>query len=511
MRCASYVRYTSCMPERTTPPDIIRQQNERIQKYIKEHGWELTEKYADRKQDGKADDAFCKMREDGISRKFDMVVVDSLFRCGVNVSYAEDVLLKTFYCAGIHFSVVEDNFCSALLTAAEVEAYFRKKRNVGIAGTLRRQQMEECLNGIFTVHDEKYGYLLSEDRRSLVIDETVVPVIREIFRLLGEENMSYKEVAGILNRRGVESPMKHLTRVGQKSRPDAVSQWTGSSVKRIAENTAYIGYWYKTLAGERIRVENEPIVDRELFDKVAAKYAGQPCRGVPRTPRAENAFIKQIFDKQSGKGLVCRQHRTDEPYQTFSLDFWSKETIRYDDVMAQVVSLLRKERCEAVCALHWILSDEGRKAKEDRKKVLSGQAKALFEDLAALEERYLQAYSEKEQGNVSSKKFERIQKATAAKRLENEAAFQRIMAQTDELELLFSKRNPWIALYGSIGISDRLTKSEVRKWLDRVLIADSKSAEIVLPEKYAVWREMLPADWRCYYGAEKQTDTEGDR
>ena len=128
-----------------------------------------------------------------------------------------------------------------------------------------------------------------------------------------------------------------------------------------------------------------------------------------------------------------------------------------------------------------------------------------------MEERYLQAYSEKEQGDISSKQFERIQKATAAKRLENEAALQRIMAQTDELELLFSKRNPWIALYGSIGISDRLTKSEVRKWLDRVLIADMKSAEIVLPEKYAVWRGTLPADWRCYYGAEKQTDTERDR
>ena len=43
MRCASYVRYTSCMPERNTPTDINRLQNERFRKFIKDHGWVLTE------------------------------------------------------------------------------------------------------------------------------------------------------------------------------------------------------------------------------------------------------------------------------------------------------------------------------------------------------------------------------------------------------------------------------------------------------------------------------------
>lgn len=63
------------------------------------------QKYADRKQDTEADDAFRTMQNDGVSRKFDMVVVDSLLRCGSNVSYAEDVLLKSFLPAGIHFAV----------------------------------------------------------------------------------------------------------------------------------------------------------------------------------------------------------------------------------------------------------------------------------------------------------------------------------------------------------------------------------------------------------------------
>lgn len=74
------------IPQKEIPSDIIRQQNERIQKYIKLNKWELTQKYADRKQDMEADDAFREMQKDGVNRKFDMIVVDSLFRCGANVS-----------------------------------------------------------------------------------------------------------------------------------------------------------------------------------------------------------------------------------------------------------------------------------------------------------------------------------------------------------------------------------------------------------------------------------------
>ena len=133
MRCASYARYTSCVYEKEIPSDIIKQQNERVQKYIKSHGWELAEKYTDRKQDSEAEDAFREMQRDGINRKFDMVVVDSIFRCGSNVSYAEDVLLKTFYPAGIHFSVVEDDFCSMYMSAEDVKEYVAQKKSFSIS------------------------------------------------------------------------------------------------------------------------------------------------------------------------------------------------------------------------------------------------------------------------------------------------------------------------------------------------------------------------------------------
>ncbi|MFQ9151468.1 MAG: hypothetical protein ACLR6B_08010 [Blautia sp.] len=41
MRCVSYTRTVSCMENGEIPKDIIGQQNQRIQDYIKKRGWTL--------------------------------------------------------------------------------------------------------------------------------------------------------------------------------------------------------------------------------------------------------------------------------------------------------------------------------------------------------------------------------------------------------------------------------------------------------------------------------------
>ena len=99
MRCVSYTRTTSCKSSESIPTDIIQQQNEQIQKYIQSHGWKLVAKYSDRKRDDNENTAFEEMTMDGISRKFDMVVVNSIDRCGKYISCAEDVLAEEMVAA----------------------------------------------------------------------------------------------------------------------------------------------------------------------------------------------------------------------------------------------------------------------------------------------------------------------------------------------------------------------------------------------------------------------------
>lgn len=112
MRCVSYTRTTSCKEDGQIPVDIIKQQDEHIQEYLKKQGWILSAKYCDRKKDTEENTAFEELTKDGIDRKFDMVVVDSIDRCGRTISCADDVLVKTFVPAGIHFAVVQDEFIS---------------------------------------------------------------------------------------------------------------------------------------------------------------------------------------------------------------------------------------------------------------------------------------------------------------------------------------------------------------------------------------------------------------
>lgn len=99
-----------------------------------------------------------------------MVVVDSIDRCGRTISCADDVLVKTFVPAGIHFAVVQDEFISIGKTKEELYEYIKKARYeaVQLKG-MREYAVREQLEGLYTVHDEKYGYILSDDRRNCLL------------------------------------------------------------------------------------------------------------------------------------------------------------------------------------------------------------------------------------------------------------------------------------------------------------------------------------------------------
>jgi DNA invertase Pin-like site-specific DNA recombinase len=489
------VRTTSCKPEKEIPRDIIGQQNERIQNFIKSQHWTLVEKYTDRRKDEEEDTAFQQMRADGLARKFDMVVVDSMFRCGKNVSFAEDVLMKTFYPAGIHFAVVEDNLCSLNMTAEEVREYFKQRRNEYFGSQMTAWTRKKQAEGYLSVHDEKYGYLLSEDRKSFVVDEEVVPIIREIFYYLSETEFNLAEIADLLNDRGYEPPWNHLARVGKKIRAGAECQWTSSAVKRISENTAYIGYWKKQMDGKTAVLKTEPIIDKRQFDIVQKRFGRIPGVKNPSGQRSENAFVKQIFDKATGKALHCKVSLDRSEHQTFSYHHFCTERMEYDDVMIATVEALRSEQKQALRAASWMESEACQAEKAKIKSVLSDEAKVLFAEETKVEDEHIPLYCRREAGEIETSEYE-LQKADIFTRLQAvEEKFEALMEEVEAVELAFSKRNPWVQLYGKIEIPDELEKAQVRKWIDRVVVENLEKIEVVFPEKYVQWKKRLPAEW----------------
>src|SRR5699024_11969419 len=120
----------SCLPGAESPAKVITVQNERIRGYVEKHGWKISGKYSDRKKDKNENASFEKMLQDGIQRKFDAVIVDSIFRAGKDLWSAKEILLQTFHFAGIWFIVVEDDFISVGKSNEEAEAYFNQKYSV---------------------------------------------------------------------------------------------------------------------------------------------------------------------------------------------------------------------------------------------------------------------------------------------------------------------------------------------------------------------------------------------
>lgn len=125
MRIVSYTRTTCCFPSKEAPS--ITEQNEHIGKYAAIHNFKIADKYNDRKKDVTANEGFQRLLQDGIMRKFDAVIVDSVFLAGKDLWNAKETLLETFHYAGIGFIVVEDDFISIGKSSIEAERYFETK------------------------------------------------------------------------------------------------------------------------------------------------------------------------------------------------------------------------------------------------------------------------------------------------------------------------------------------------------------------------------------------------
>lgn len=211
MKWVSYTRSISSRIGEENPSNTIAEQNERIARYLKKLGCNVSEKYSDRKRTAEATEGFDKLVQDGMARKFDAVVVDSIFRCGRTLPFAIEALQRTFYPLGIQFAVVEDDFCSADKTAEEVAEYFNGKTIDKIRSEFITNRQNHFEEGTLTHRQAKYGYALSEDRRNLVLNPESAQVVKLIFQMYLED-MKIPEIARALDAQGVPSPQIQMAK-----------------------------------------------------------------------------------------------------------------------------------------------------------------------------------------------------------------------------------------------------------------------------------------------------------
>lgn len=496
MKWVSYTRSISSRIGEENPSNTIAEQNERIARYLKKCGCSVSEKYSDRRRTAEATEGFDKLVQDGMARKFDAVVVDSIFRCGRTLPFAIEALQRTFYPLGIQFAVVEDDFCSIDKTAEEVAEYFNGKTIDKIRSEFITNRQNHFEEGTLTHRQAKYGYALSEDRRSLVLNPESAQVVKLIFQMYLED-MKIPEIARALDVQGVQTPQVQMAK---KKRSRTKNKWQDSTIRSILKNPLYIGKCTLTLAKAKRELEVPAIVSKTEFQKAQKKLESTRLPSRKKARKKPNLLFKKIYDKESGKGLLCRTSE-DESQQIYSFDkgyrcFSGKAPfIESEKIFREILSALEKEKMQAA-HIDRVLDLNPEKVKQCMDAGLlqyRKRANEIVAHLMAKDDERTAVYRQYEQGSILLEQVEEYEHQYQVAVQKQEAAFKKVMLAVNDIEKAFSHGNPWLMKFRAISIPNKLERVHIKKWVDSVWVKEFEQVEVILKESQ--WKRFFPEEW----------------
>lgn len=494
MICVSYTRSTSNGYGIDTPPNAITMQNDSIKGFLKERGWKLAAKYSDRKLDRENEAAFLQMKQDGMDRKFECVVFSSLFYCGKTLTSATDLLGHVFYPAGLHFAVADDGFCSADVSPEEVQAYIEKVRHEYRAFNSSKNTYRYNPKTIY----KKYGYVrVSEEE--LEIDPEPAQVIREIFGL-SRSGKSMKDIADILNERGVESCMAYRRRKTGINYKYGSNGWNASSVSGILENRVYIGEWKRKINGKIKMCSCPPIIDGKNFEET-------------RTAILDRDLAKGKRQKYSGRSLLTRKivdMETNWPLHVYVLPKDKSNVFRFrypapavrayetlylscETVEQEVERLLREEKDKAEYAKKLLLGEKGNVEKENRMRPLKDAAGSLLSQMMEWEAKIVPLQKELDHEMIEAAEFEKRKQSILKHITELDSDLQKYIDEIGIVEMTFSLKNPWLRHYLGMEEFDILTPEIVKKYVGMVKVF--RFVSVHLSPVQEEWFNRLPQSW----------------
>lgn len=322
MKCVSYTR---TLPWKNHQSELtIVEQNQRIAAYLAEHKeLDLQKKYSDRKNDEKARAAFDQMTNDGVERKFDCIIVVSMYYCGPDFPAVRQAIKETLYATGIDLIVLEEGLDTRAVSRKEVEDYFEAKRcemHAEIMFAWRKKQGA----GFRLTNSVPFGYIRRNGESNMIKDEEVAPYLSEAFSRYAS-GRKMRDIAKWLNEQGVEPPMKHKKRILGKPYDEEPDQWTTDMLRCLFRNPTYTGA--AANGSRQIIAENchEPYITKEQFHAFPCNLReGENKISIRKSYKKPNPLAKHIVctcgralcwhkDKKTGEELFycryCRAHK----------------------------------------------------------------------------------------------------------------------------------------------------------------------------------------------------------
>ena len=492
MRCVSYTRTTSSDPYSDIPRDTIKQQNDLIAGYIKKNGWKLCGRYSDRKKDKNEDSDFQRMREALLRREYECVVVDSLYHMASDLYLALSFIRKTLVPAGIWFAVAEDEFCSKEKTVDEVDAYLSSVRGkYQIHGKYQARRTKEN-------YFKTFGFSFDENENRALIDTESAAIVREIFeRMAGGELQG--SIAQDLEKRGVTNPHDYYYSARGKTW-SGEHGWSTKIINSIIEDPKYMGKYEGGFDMAEVTLPNSPIVTEELYRKIAEmrdEWKNEQF-GIHSREAIKKPFTGLMIDKETGNKLCC-VYRNGE-HITFSYPKANKLRYEYgksfmplDQFEALLNQRLKQEKEKSERVIEILGTETGRQKREEAMEKLRKQGWKLFQKAESLEDRKMREYKRLRAGKIKRKDYVAVERSCNEKLLTLDKEMIKLTNQMDQIDKIFSERNPWLRLYSGFDPEEELTGKKLRRLVGKIMVHHFQAVEII-PKKLE-YRDRLPAEW----------------
>lgn len=257
-------------------------------------------------------DGFERMMRDVRMRKIDCIIVKDLSRFGRNHIETGNYLEKIFPFLGVRFIAVTDGFDSEKLVGGKEMLGVSLKNLVNemyakdIAVKVRTAKKAKREQGSYTGGVPPYGYRAEwmGDRKCLFPEETTAGIVRNIYQLFLSGQKLTEIVKWLYENRVVRPALYRQTGEVYAKEGETLTQWAGTTVKRILTNPVYAGYYGQG------KHSYEPLVDEEVFWEVAARLekTAKFCnrKGFSRVmPPEEDIFAGVLFCGDCG----AKMHR----------------------------------------------------------------------------------------------------------------------------------------------------------------------------------------------------------
>ena len=474
---------------------------------------------------------FTRMMDDVKAGKVDCIVVKDLSRFGRDYIETGNYLEKIFPFLGVRFISITDSYDSFSCDDAEsalmvplknmVNDVYAKDISRKIITSFRQRQEK----GDFLPGNTPYGYIKSETRQfRYEVDEKVAPYIRMLFEWKAE-GVSHAEMARRLNEMGAVTPSMRKVELGiwhaEKYRHTV---WGGRTLTDILTNPVYTGALVygrmpKSLY-EGIRVHrapkeewrilegmHEPIVSRELFDRVQEIFdehrktiAEKYSKNEKNREGIDNRFRGRIVCGDCGKNMrflrVQAKYRKGM-YGTYTCGGYidsrrarcSRHYIRASEVEDAVSAAIREQLAQAADMEETMARTKGGSGEKNRLDAFSARISRLVQEISKTNARRQGLYEDYVSGMLDEGEYQYARKEyeDRAGRLNRELDEAR--KEKEQFQAVFSRDNRWLRKIRMADGAAELTDEIIGELTDEVRIFEDRRVEIVF--KYTEDRKKL--------------------